>query len=89
MSRDLSVPEARRALQNTDRRGLRRRAGIRAATLAEGLGVPVWRIYQWESGRCLPRCPLMLTSYARVLGGLARHEQISSDGEQEVRDAVA
>jgi hypothetical protein len=86
--RDLPAPEARRALQKADRRGLRRRAGIRAATLAEGLGVDVWRIYEGESGRCQPGDPLLLASYARVIGGLARHEQISSDGEEETRDAA-
>jgi DNA-binding XRE family transcriptional regulator len=89
MPRDLPARlAARRTLKRADRRGLRRRAGISAAALAEGLGVEVWRIYEWESGRCLPGCPLMLASYARVIAGLARHEQISTD-EEEACDAVA
>ena len=89
--RDLPAPETRRALRQADRRGLRRRAGISAATLAEALGVDIWRVYEWERGRCQPGGPLMLASYARVIGGLARHEQINSDGEEAaaVRDAAA
>ena len=79
--RDLPVTGTRRALKTADLRGLRRRAGIRAATLAEALGTNIWRIYEWERGRCLPSGRL-LASYARVIGGLARHEQVSSDDEE-------
>lgn len=84
MPRDLTSLEARATLKTADLRGLRRRAGIKAATLAEGLGVPVWRVYEWERGRCMPSGRL-LASYARVIAGLACHEETGRpvSGEEE------
>jgi DNA-binding transcriptional regulator YiaG len=77
MPPDLTVAEARRILRTADLRGLRKRAGISAVTLARALGVDRLRIHDWERRGCMPR-GWKLPAYARVIAGLARHEEISS-----------
>jgi DNA-binding transcriptional regulator YiaG len=85
--RDLTALAARDILKTADLRGLRKRAGISAATLGEALDANDNQVCAWERRRHFPR-GWRLAAYARVIGGLARHEQIGSDGE-EVRDAAA
>jgi DNA-binding XRE family transcriptional regulator len=84
MPRYLSGLQARRILTQADLRGLRTRAGISLATLGEALGVSHHTACNWERRRGFPR-GWTLIAYARVIGGLARHEEagraVSSDEE--------
>lgn len=86
--RDPPVSHARTILTDADRRGLRKRAGIKAATIAEALGVTVDQLYHWERRDYFPRSLPLLTGYARVIAGLARHEAVTWDEDEDAADAA-
>ena len=82
MPRDLTALEARALLAAADLRGLRKRARIKSATMAEALNVPLARFYNWERRDCYPRDWGHLAGYARIIIGLAAHEQVTWDDRE-------
>jgi DNA-binding transcriptional regulator YiaG len=72
--------ELRAFLARHDLRALRRGCGITLRTMGAGLGICWPRIQAWETGRYLPRGPEAVR-YARVVAGMARHLEVTWDGE--------
>lgn len=76
--RVMASREIRDLAASCDRRGLRVRAGIRQRTIAAALGTSQATISGLERSWRYPRSELG-RAYARVIAGLARHEQVTWD----------
>jgi DNA-binding transcriptional regulator YiaG len=72
--------ELRAFLACYDLRALRRGCGITRTAMAAGLGVGRCRVRDWETGRTSP-CGPDAARYARVVAGMARHLEVTWDGE--------
>jgi DNA-binding transcriptional regulator YiaG len=77
--------EIRSLLSAIDPQAVRRQAGISVAVMAAALGVPEWKVGQWERRRRPPR-GLVAYSYTRVIAGLARHLEIDRSGDAVARN---
>ena len=74
----MSLLELRALLRRVNARLLREEAGIRAATVAEALGVPLWLVRDWETGRSEPRTTAGF-AWARFICGLERHAEVTAE----------
>jgi DNA-binding XRE family transcriptional regulator len=74
----MTVLEMRAMLARVDARKLRKDAGLRAATVAEALGVDPFAVYAWETGKCEPKCDAGYR-WLRVIAGLERHAAVTAE----------
>lgn len=79
--RGMTNLELRSFLAARDLRGLREACGFGLPVVAAALGVPAWRVADWETRGELPGGPVG-ARYARVVAGMERHLEVKTISDE-------